>query len=192
MPVIPALHKKKPRRGRRRSGGVSVRDKCRHPYYSVTLFDAQAEIGGQFNIAKQIPGKEEFYETLRYYRRMIALTGVELCLNQRVSPAMLTLFDEVVLACGIEPRIPPIPGIDHPKVLSYLDVLRDKVPVGESVAIIGCGGIGFDTAMYLSQPNPPARISPSFAWNGVLIPACKWGRAAPGRAATAKKAHAVS
>ncbi|SCC35904.1 2,4-dienoyl-CoA reductase (NADPH2) [Kosakonia oryzendophytica] len=155
MPVIPALHKKNLAVVGAGPAGLAFAINAATRGHSVTLFDAQAEIGGQFNIAKQIPGKEEFYETLRYYRRMIALTGVELCLNQRVSPAMLTLFDEVVLACGIEPRIPPIPGIDHPKVLSYLDVLRDKVPVGESVAIIGCGGIGFDTAMYLSQPGEP-------------------------------------
>ena len=123
--------------------------------HRVTLFDAQAEIGGQFNIAKQIPGKEEFYETLRYYRRMIEITGVDLRLNQWVTVDSLTSFDEVILASGIEPRTPAIPGIAHPKVLSYLDVLRDKVPVGENVAIIGCGGIGFDTAMYLSQPGDP-------------------------------------
>ncbi len=119
--------------------------------HRVTLFDAAAEIGGQFNIAKQIPGKEEFYETLRYYRRMLRLTGVDIRLNQYVTAPMLKEFDEVILACGIEPRIPLIEGITHPKVLSYIDVLRDKAPVGERVAIIGAGGIGFDAAMYLSQ-----------------------------------------
>ncbi len=119
----------------------------------VTLFDASAEIGGQFTIAKQIPGKEEFYETLRYFRRMLAVTGVTLALNTRVDAAMLAAFDEVALATGIVPRVPDIEGIDHPSVLTYLDVLRDKAPVGQRVAIIGCGGIGFDTAMYLSQPG---------------------------------------
>ena len=123
--------------------------------HHVTLFDAYGEIGGQFNIAKQIPGKEEFYETLRYYRRMIDVTGVSLKLNHFVSARDLHTFDEVILASGIEPRMPPIEGIDHPKVLSYLDVLRDKTPVGKRVAIVGCGGIGFDTAMYLSQPGDP-------------------------------------
>lgn len=123
--------------------------------HHVTLFDAYGEIGGQFNIAKQIPGKEEFYETLRYYRRMIDVTGVTLKLNHFVSARDLHTFDEVILASGIESRIPPIEGIDHPKVLSYLDVLRDKTPVGKRVAIVGCGGIGFDTAMYLSQPGDP-------------------------------------
>ncbi|HBB6759797.1 TPA: NADPH-dependent 2,4-dienoyl-CoA reductase [Citrobacter amalonaticus] len=123
--------------------------------HHVTLFDALGEIGGQFNIAKQIPGKEEFYETLRYYRRMIDVTGVTLKLNHYVAADDLQAFDEVILASGIEPRRPPIDGIDHPKVLTYLDVLRDKTPVGNRVAIVGCGGIGFDTAMYLSQPGKP-------------------------------------
>lgn len=123
--------------------------------HQVTLFDGSAEIGGQFNIAKQIPGKEEFYETLRYYRRMIDVTGVTLRLNHRVTADDLLNFDETILATGITPRTPPIEGIDHPKVLTYLDVLRDKAPVGQRVAIIGCGGIGFDTAMYLSQPGNP-------------------------------------
>ncbi|MCR9028538.1 NADPH-dependent 2,4-dienoyl-CoA reductase [Citrobacter amalonaticus] len=127
--------------------------------HHVTLFDALGEIGGQFNIAKQIPGKEEFYETLRYYRRMIDITGVTLKLNHYVAADDLQAFDEVILASGIEPRRPPIDGIDHPKVLTYLDVLRDKTPVGRRVAIIGCGGIGFDTAMYLSQPGEPTSQS---------------------------------
>ncbi|MDD7995344.1 NADPH-dependent 2,4-dienoyl-CoA reductase [Kosakonia radicincitans] len=155
MPVLPALRKKNLAVVGAGPAGLAFAVNTAARGHSVTLFDAQAEIGGQFNVAKQIPGKEEFYETLRYYRRMLELTGVALCLNQRVDPSMLMLFDEVILACGIEPRIPPIEGIDHPKVLSYLDVLRDKAPVGESVAIIGCGGIGFDTAMYLSQPGEP-------------------------------------
>lgn len=127
--------------------------------HHVTLFDAQGEIGGQFNIAKQIPGKEEFYETLRYYRRMIDVTGVTLKLNHYVAADDLQAFEEVILASGIEPRRPPIDGIDHPKVLTYLDVLRDKTPVGNRVAIVGCGGIGFDTAMYLSQPGEPTSQS---------------------------------
>ncbi|MFE4112940.1 FAD-dependent oxidoreductase [Kosakonia sp. YIM B13611] len=155
MPVLPVLHKKNLAVVGAGPAGLAFAINAAARGHSVTLFDAQAEIGGQFNVAKQIPGKEEFYETLRYYRRMIDLTGVTLCLNQRVDSARLLEFDEVILASGIEPRMPPIDGIDHPKVLNYLDVLRDKVPVGESVAIIGCGGIGFDTAMYLSQPGEP-------------------------------------
>ncbi len=121
--------------------------------HQVTLFDAAAEIGGQFNIAKQIPGKEEFYETLRYFNRRIELTGVDLQLNTPVDSAMLVQggFDEIVLATGILPRMPAIEGADHPCVLGYLDVLRDKHPVGDKVAIIGAGGIGFDVAEYLSH-----------------------------------------
>lgn len=121
--------------------------------HKVTLFDAAAEIGGQFNIAKQIPGKEEFNETLRYFSRRIELTGVELKLNTKVTPEDLNGgdFDEVIVATGITPRTPDIPGIEHSKVLSYLDVLRDKAPVGKRVAIIGAGGIGFDVAEYLTD-----------------------------------------
>ncbi len=117
----------------------------------VTLFDAGAEIGGQFNVAKQIPGKEEFYETLRYFGQRLTQTGVTVKLGQRVSAQDLVQagFQHVVLATGISPRLPEIEGITHPKVLGYLDVLRDKKPVGKSVAVIGAGGIGFDVSEYL-------------------------------------------
>ena len=117
--------------------------------HDVTLFDADDKIGGQFNIAKQVPGKEEFYETLRYFGRRIEQTGVTLKLNTRVSADDLKGFDDVILATGIAPRRPEIEGVDGPNVLGYLDVLRDKKPVGEKVAIIGAGGIGFDVAEYL-------------------------------------------
>ena len=119
--------------------------------HQVTLFDAGSEIGGQFTLAMQIPGKEEFAETLRYYRQMLAKTGVILHLNQYVTASMLSDYDEVILASGIEPRLPDIEGVTHSKVLSYPDVLRNKVVAGQRVAIIGAGGIGFDIAMYLSQ-----------------------------------------
>jgi len=118
--------------------------------HRVTLFDASPQVGGQFNIARQIPGKEEFSETLRYYRRQLELHHVVQRLNHTASADHLAGFDEVVLASGIVPRTPQIPGIDHPSVLSYLDVIRDKRPVGPRVAIIGAGGIGFDTAEYLA------------------------------------------
>ncbi|EPI3260781.1 FAD-dependent oxidoreductase, partial [Enterobacter hormaechei] len=153
MPIVPATNKKRLAVVGAGPAGLAFAVNAASRGHSVTLFDALAEIGGQFTIARQIPGKEEFYETLRYYRRMIEVTGVDLRLNQVVSAADLIGFDEVILASGIAPRTPAIEGIDHPKVLSYLDVLRDKAPVGEKVAIIGCGGIGFDTAMYLSQPG---------------------------------------
>ncbi|PLR36264.1 NADPH-dependent 2,4-dienoyl-CoA reductase [Chimaeribacter californicus] len=127
--------------------------------HHVTLFDARPEIGGQFNLARLIPGKEEFSQTLRYYRTQLALLGVVQRLGQRVDAPDLAGFDEVILATGVEPRTPAIPGIDHPKVLSYLAVLRDKVDVGPRVAIIGAGGIGFDVAEYLSQRSPAASLS---------------------------------
>ncbi|MFU0966445.1 FAD-dependent oxidoreductase [Kluyvera ascorbata] len=155
MPIVPAARSKNLAVIGAGPAGLAFAINAAARGHQVTLFDANAEIGGQFNIAKQIPGKEEFYETLRYYRRMIEITGVTLKLNQRVSADDLLHFDETILATGITPRTPPIDGIDHPKVLTYLDVLRDKAPVGQRVAIIGCGGIGFDTAMYLSQPGSP-------------------------------------
>ncbi|HEY1991836.1 MAG TPA: NADPH-dependent 2,4-dienoyl-CoA reductase [Gammaproteobacteria bacterium] len=122
----------------------------------VTLFDAAAEIGGQFNMAKRVPGKEEFQETLRYFRRRLELAGVELRLGREVDAVALKAgsFDAVVLATGVLPRDPGIPGMDHPKTLSYIDVLLRAAPVGRRVAIVGAGGIGFDVAEFLVQTAP--------------------------------------
>ncbi len=121
--------------------------------HNVDLFDKASEIGGQFNIAKKIPGKEEFYETLRYYGNLIKETGVNLHLNTLVDAGQLIKegYDEVVLASGITPRALDIEGADHPKVLSYIDVVLNEAPVGQRVAIIGAGGIGFDVAELLSH-----------------------------------------
>lgn len=119
--------------------------------HHVTLFERDGQIGGQFNIAKQIPGKEEFHETLRYFDRQLALNGVEVRLNHTTTAEQLSSFDEIILATGITPRTPDIDGINHEKVLTYLDVLKHKRQIGKRVAIIGAGGIGFDTAEYLSQ-----------------------------------------
>ena len=131
--------------------------------HDVTLFEAGPDVGGQFNVAKKVPGKEEFYETLRYFRKQLALTGVKTQFNQRVTVQDLIngKFDEVVLATGVSPRTPPIPGVDHPKVVSYLDVLRDGKPVGDVVAIIGAGGIGFDVAEYLTHAGESASLNPT-------------------------------
>ncbi len=139
--------------------GLALATTAAHRGLDVTLFDAASEIGGQFNIAKQVPGKEEFYETLRYFGKQIEITGVKLQLNHRVSAVELIAgaYDHIVLATGVTPRTPPIDGIDHPKVLGYLDVLRDKKPVGHRVALIGAGGIGFDTAEFLLHEG----VSPS-------------------------------
>jgi 2,4-dienoyl-CoA reductase (NADPH2) len=121
--------------------------------HEVHLFDAENEIGGQFNMAKRIPGKEEFHETLRYFAGQVFKYGVQLHLGQRVSAADLLAgaFDEVILATGVSPRALDLAGIDHPKVLSYIDVLKHQQKIGQKVAIIGAGGIGFDVAEYLSQ-----------------------------------------
>ena len=128
--------------------------------HKVTLFDAQNQIGGQLNIAKQIPGKPEFAETLRYFDQVLDDVGVVRVLGKKVAAADLQGFDEIVLASGIVPRQIGLPGSERAEVLSYLDVLRDKKPVGRRVAIIGAGGIGFDTAEYLSQHGEDSALSP--------------------------------
>nr|WP_091955768.1 NADPH-dependent 2,4-dienoyl-CoA reductase [Polaribacter sp. Hel1_33_78] len=127
----------------------------------VTLFDADKEIGGQFNLAKQIPGKEEFYETLRYFKKQIELHQVSLKLNTRVSEDDLkdSDFDEIIVATGIKPRELKIEGINHQKVLSYIDVLKFKKPVGKRVAVIGAGGIGFDVSEYLTHEGESTSLN---------------------------------
>jgi 2,4-dienoyl-CoA reductase (NADPH2) len=147
---------------------ATVAAECGH---DVTLFDSSDSVGGQFKIAMQIPGKEEFNETIRYFRKKIDLTGVNLRLGERVTREQLLAggFDDVVVATGIKVRMPPIPGIEHPKVLSYIDVLQKKVPVGKRVAIIGAGGIGFDVGEYLlHNPEHPLPL-PIPTWAG------EWG-----------------
>ncbi|MFI8370271.1 FAD-dependent oxidoreductase [Streptomyces sp. NPDC085466] len=128
--------------------------------HSVTLFDAAAEIGGQLNVAKRVPGKEEFDETLRYFRVQLAEHGIDVRLGTHVTVADLDGYDEVVVATGVTPRDPGIEGQDHPSVVSYLDVLRDGAPVGERVAIIGAGGIGFDVAEFLTDGGEGASQDP--------------------------------
>lgn len=133
--------------------------------HHVTLFDSASEIGGQFNIAKQIPGKEEFHETLRYFKKQLQLNKVSVELNTYVSAEQLNNadFDEVIVATGITPRQPSIEGIDHPSVLNYIDVIVGKKPLGKKVAIIGAGGIGFDTAEYITHSGESSSQSiPAF------------------------------
>lgn len=126
----------------------------------VVLYDAEPVIGGQFDIARRIPGKEEFSETLRYFRNAIPLAGVDIRLGEKVTEDELrdAAYDDVVLATGIRPRALEIPGADHSKVVSYLDVLRGEVEVGRSVAIIGAGGIGFDVAEFITQEGSSASL----------------------------------
>jgi 2,4-dienoyl-CoA reductase (NADPH2) len=149
---------------------------------AVTLFEKGAELGGQFRLAMQIPGKEEFAEALRYYRRQLEIHGVEVRLNTTADPEALTGFDEVVVATGVVPRVPAIPGIDHPKVVLYSDVLDGSVEVGRRVAVIGAGGIGVDVAHYLTH-DPTETTADWLAHWGVGDPAHGTGQEAGGLAA---------
>lgn len=128
--------------------------------HHVTLFDASDAIGGQFNLAKTIPGKEEFHETIRYFNRMIETLAIELRLATRASVENIRSgdFDEVVIATGITPRVPALPGIDHPKVVSYIDAIKGKVKIGQKVAILGAGGIGFDVAELITHHGVSAAL----------------------------------
>lgn len=150
---LPATKKKKIAVVGAGPAGLSASTVAAQRGHEVHLFEASREIGGQFNMAKRIPGKEEFYETLRYFKKQIELTGVHLHLNTKVDATFLIEqgFDEVVLATGVKARTPNITGINHPKVLSYIDVLLHQKPVGKTVAVIGAGGIGFDVSEFLTH-----------------------------------------
>ncbi|WP_435794152.1 FAD-dependent oxidoreductase [Neptuniibacter pectenicola] len=158
--IAPATHSKKIAVVGAGPAGLAFSTTAAKRGHKVTLFDGASEVGGQFNIAKRIPGKEEFYETLRYFSKQVELTGVELKLNTFVRGEMLEEqgFDEVVLATGISPRTPDIEGIDHPKVLTYLDVMSGA-RVGKTVAVIGAGGIGFDISEYLIHQGESSSLN---------------------------------
>ncbi|MEW2550236.1 NADPH-dependent 2,4-dienoyl-CoA reductase [Streptomyces zhihengii] len=162
--------------------------------HTVTLFDGADDIGGQLDIARRIPGKEEFGETLRYFRTQLAERGVDVRLSTRVTAADLPAdaFDEVVVATGVTPRTPEIPGIDHPSVVGYLDVLRDGAPVGERVAVIGAGGIGFDVAEYLTDGGEGASLdAPTYfrQWGVDMAYTGPGGLTAPERPAPPRTVH---
>ncbi|MET9082797.1 NADPH-dependent 2,4-dienoyl-CoA reductase [Streptomyces sp. NPDC004237] len=160
--------------------------------HDVTLFDAAGEIGGQLNVARKVPGKQEFDETLRYFRHQLDAHGVAVRLNTTVEPEDVTGYDEVVVATGVTPRVPDIAGIDHPRVLGYLDVLRDGAPVGDRVAILGAGGIGFDVAEYLTDGGDKASEDPStyfMQWGVDMDYQGPGGLAAPERPAPPRTVH---
>ncbi len=140
--------------------GLAYADVASGRGHQVTLFDAAAEIGGQPNLAKRIPGKEEFHETLRYFSRIMELRGVDQRLNTRVTAKELKAgnFDKIVIATGIEPRVPDIEGIGHEKVCGYIDVINGRTSLGRSVAIAGAGGIGFDIAELVSHSGIRASL----------------------------------
>ncbi|MFJ9789232.1 oxidoreductase [Streptomyces globosus] len=160
--------------------------------HTVTLFEASGHIGGQLDIARRIPGKEEFEETIRYFGHQLAEHGVEVRLNTAADPELLRGYDEVVVATGVTPRTPAIEGVDHAKVVSYLDVLRDGAPVGESVAVVGAGGIGFDVAEYLTDSGEGASQDPEVYfrhWGVDTSYAGPGGLTAPDRPASPRRVH---
>ncbi|MGW7384892.1 oxidoreductase [Streptomyces sp. NPDC054794] len=160
--------------------------------HEVTLFDAASEIGGQLNVARKVPGKQEFDETLRYFRHQLDEHGVDVRLNAWVSADDLADYDEVVVATGVTPRTPDIPGVDHPRVLGYLDVLRDGAPVGDRVAILGAGGIGFDVAEFLTDAGDKAHEDPATyfrAWGVDMDYQAAGGLTAPRRPTPPRTVH---
>ncbi|MFD3410126.1 FAD-dependent oxidoreductase [Streptomyces cyaneofuscatus] len=162
--------------------------------HAVTLFDTADEIGGQLNVARRVPGKEEFNETLRYFRTRLAELDVELRLSTRADAGTLDGFDEIVLATGVEPRTPAIPGTDRPNVVSYLDVLRDGAPVGDRVAIVGAGGIGFDVAEFLTDGGDAASLDAETffrQWGVDTAYEERGGLRAPERPKTPRTVHLV-
>ncbi len=161
MPIVAATKQKKIAVVGAGPAGMAFSVMAATRGHQVTLYEQSSEIGGQFNYAKTVPGKEEFAETLRYFSRQLPLTGVTLQLNQKVDGAMLLEkgFDEVVIATGVVARTPEVKGIDHPKVVSYVDVFEGRATVGKRVAIMGAGGIGFDVATLLSQVGESSALS---------------------------------
>ncbi|MFD5414270.1 oxidoreductase [Streptomyces nojiriensis] len=160
--------------------------------HAVTLFEASGHIGGQLDIARRIPGKEEFEETIRYFGTQLAESSVEVRLNTRADVATLQGYDEVVVATGVTPRTPDIEGVDHANVVSYLDVLRDGVPVGDRVAVVGAGGIGFDVAEFLTDSGEGASQDPDVYfrhWGVDTTYAGPGGLTAPERPATPRQVH---
>ncbi|MFF3084314.1 FAD-dependent oxidoreductase [Streptomyces nojiriensis] len=160
--------------------------------HAVTLFEASGHIGGQLDIARRIPGKEEFEETIRYFGTQLAESGVEVRLNTRADVETLQGYDEVVVATGVTPRTPDIEGVDHANVVNYLDVLRDGAPVGDRVAVVGAGGIGFDVAEFLTDSGEGASQDPDVYfrhWGVDTTYAGPGGLTAPERPATPRQVH---
>ncbi|MFE7811469.1 FAD-dependent oxidoreductase [Streptomyces sp. NPDC057433] len=160
--------------------------------HDVTLFDAASQIGGQLNVARKVPGKQEFDETLRYYRTRLAELAVDVRLDTRVTADDVAGHDEVVVATGVTPRVPDLPGVDHPSVLGYLDVLRDGAPVGDRVAVLGAGGIGFDVAEFLTDGGDKAHENPETYfrhWGVDMDHRTPGGLAVPERPAPPRTVH---
>jgi 2,4-dienoyl-CoA reductase (NADPH2) len=162
--------------------------------HAVTLYERSAELGGQFNLARRIPGKQEFGESVAYYSERVRRAGAMVLLNHEANGAELASYDEVVLASGISPRTPAIPGVEHKSVAGYVDVLTGRVPLGERVAILGAGGIGFDVAIYLLERNGRTHTEPAaFAshW-GIVTDAKSSGGLATGNPHDARPEHRIT
>ncbi|MFH8221917.1 FAD-dependent oxidoreductase [Streptomyces sp. NPDC018057] len=160
--------------------------------HHVTLFDAASAIGGQLDVARRVPGKQEFDETLRYFRHRLSSLGVDVRLDTRVGAADLAGYDEIAVATGVTPRVPDIPGVDHPSVVGYLDVLRGLAPVGERVAVLGAGGIGFDVAEFLTDGGERTHEDPAAyfrAWGVDTDYRAPGGLTAPVRPAPPRTVH---
>ncbi len=156
MPLLPALSSKKLAVVGAGPAGMAFALNAAQRGHQVTLFEAGEQIGGQLLLASRIPGKQEFSETVRYFRHQLAASGVQIRTGVRVTPEHLTGFDEVILATGILPRKPDLPGIDHPQVLTWQQVLQPGTRIGQRVAVIGAGGIGVDIALYLTGADNPS------------------------------------
>ena len=162
--------------------------------HAVTLYEKSAELGGQFNLAKRIPGKQEFGESVAYYTERLRRAGVKVLLNREANDAELAGYDEVVLANGISPRRPAIPGVEHESVAGYVDVLTGRVPLGERITILGAGGIGFDVAIYLLERNRRTQLEPmAFAshW-GIVTDANSSGSLAAGNPHDHRPEHRIT
>ncbi|MEU8460358.1 NADPH-dependent 2,4-dienoyl-CoA reductase [Streptomyces sp. NPDC029003] len=160
--------------------------------HAVTLFEASGHIGGQLDVARRIPGKEEFAETIRYFASQLTASGVEVRLHTRADVEALAGFDEVVVATGVTPRTPAIEGVERENVVSYLDVLRDGAPVGERVAVVGAGGIGFDVAEFLTDSGEGASQDPEVYfrhWGVDTAYTGPGGLTAPERPAPPRRVH---
>ncbi|MFE7095776.1 oxidoreductase [Streptomyces erythrochromogenes] len=160
--------------------------------HAVTLFEASGHIGGQLDVARRIPGKEEFEETIRYFAVQLTAHDIDVRLDTRADVETLQGYDEVVVATGVTPRTPDIEGVDHAHVVSYLDVLRDGAPVGERVAVVGAGGIGFDVAEYLTDSGEGASQDPDVYfrhWGVDTAYAGPGGLTAPERPAPPRQVH---
>ncbi len=168
--------------------GLSAATVAAQRGHDVTLFEASDTVGGQFDMAARVPGKEEFRETIRYFTNLLAATGVRVELNRRVQSGELDgKFDAIVVATGVRPRLPSIAGIDHPKVLSYPDVLRFGKPVGGKVAVIGAGGIGIDVCEYLLAEHSPQLVDEWTAQWGVDLQSRTAGGLVPKAKRTPKR-----